>query len=85
MEIEKLNGHIFELWNLKMEDLFVDEDQWIAVDPGTKPTTMFDKDSKKLDQKEKSTIRLCVIDRVLLNVLGKATSKALWDKLGSLY
>ena len=38
MEIEKFNGQSFELWKLKMEDLLVDRDQWIAVDPGTAPT-----------------------------------------------
>eukprot|EP00253_Pinus_taeda_P003222 PITA_03222 len=34
IEIEKFNGKIFELWKLKMEDLLVDKDQWITVDPG---------------------------------------------------
>ena len=38
MEIEKFNGKIFELWKLKMEDLLVDRDQWIVVDPGIAPT-----------------------------------------------
>jgi hypothetical protein len=38
MEIEKFNGKGFELWKLKMEDLLVDRDQWIAVDSGTAPT-----------------------------------------------
>jgi hypothetical protein len=37
MEIEKFNGNFFYLWKLKMEDLLVDKDQWIAVDPGTSP------------------------------------------------
>ena len=37
IEIEKFNGQIFELWKLKMEDLLVDKDQWIVVDPYTKP------------------------------------------------
>eukprot|EP00253_Pinus_taeda_P017580 PITA_17580 len=49
IEIEKFNGQSFELWKLKMEDLLVDKDQWIAVD------------------------------------LGEATTKVLWDKLGTLY
>ena len=40
---------------------------------------------KKLDQKVKSTIRLCVSDLVLLNLSGEATVKDLWDKLGTLY
>ena len=44
IEIEKFNGQSFELWKLKMEDLLVDKHQWIAVDPGTKPTTMSDED-----------------------------------------
>eukprot|EP00253_Pinus_taeda_P010281 PITA_10281 len=49
IEIEKFSGQSFELWKLKMEDLLVDKDQSIAVDPG------------------------------------QATTKALWDKLGTLY
>ena len=42
IEIEKFKS--FELWNLKMEDLLVDKDQWIALDLGTKPTEMSDED-----------------------------------------
>jgi hypothetical protein len=60
MEIEKFNGKIFELWKLKMEDLLVDRDQWIAVDPGTTPTGTSADDWKKTDRKAKSTIRLCL-------------------------
>jgi hypothetical protein len=37
-EIEKFNGKNFELWNLNMEDLRVDKEQWIIVEPGTHPT-----------------------------------------------
>ena len=55
------------------------------VDLGTKPTAMSDEDWKKLDQKAKSTIRLCVSDSVLLNVSGEATMKNLWENLGTLY
>ena len=44
IEIEKFNGQSFELWKIKMEDLLVDKYHWIAVDPGTKPTTMSDED-----------------------------------------
>ena len=63
----------------------MDKDQWITVDPGTKPTGVTNEEWKKLDRKAKSTIRLCVSDSVLLNVSGEATVKALWDKLGTLY
>ena len=85
IEIEKFNGQSFELWKLKMEDLLVDKDQWIAIDPGTKPTGVSDEEWKNLDRKAKSTIRFCVSNSVLLNVSGEATAKALWDKLGTLY
>jgi hypothetical protein len=37
IEIEKFNGKKIELWKLKMEDLLVDKEQGIVVDPGTKP------------------------------------------------
>ena len=84
IEIEKFNGQSFELWKLKMEDLLVDKDQWIVVDPGTKPTEMLDEDWKKLDRKAKSTIRLCVSDLVFLNVSGEDMVKNLWEKLGTL-
>ena len=68
MEIEKFNGKSFELWKLKMEDLLVDTDQWIAIDPGNAPIGTSTDDWKKLDRKEKSMIRLCLSDSVLLNV-----------------
>jgi len=44
-----------------------------------------DEEWKKLDRKAKSTIRLCVLDSILLNVSGEAMVKDLWDKLGTLY
>jgi hypothetical protein len=85
MEIEKFNGKIFELWNLKMEYLLVDRDQWIMVDLAIEPTRTSSDDWKKLDQKENSTIRPCLSDSVLLNVSEEATTKYLWNKLGKLY
>jgi hypothetical protein len=85
IEIEKFNGKSFELWKLKMEDLLVEKDQWIMVDPGTAPTRTSTDDWKKLDRKVKSTIQLCLSDSVLLNVSREATTKDLWDKLGNLY
>jgi hypothetical protein len=38
-----------------------------------------------MDQKAKRKIRLCLSDLVLLDVLGEATTKELWNKLGNLY
>jgi len=56
IEIAKFNGQSFELWKLKMEDLFVDKDHQIMVDPSTKPTRVFDDEWKKLDLKSNNTI-----------------------------
>jgi len=85
IEIDKFNGQGFELWKLNMEDLLVDKDQWIAIDLGIKPIAMSDEDWVKLDWKEKSTIWLCIFYSLLLIVLGEAMTKALWDKLWTLY
>ena len=40
IEIEKFNGHNFQLWNHKMEDVLVDLEQWVVVDLGTTLTCM---------------------------------------------
>jgi len=85
IEIEKFNGQNFELWKLKMEDLLVDREQWIAVDSGTKPTATSQEDWDKLERRARSTIRLCLSDSVLLNVSGEDSVVKLWEKLGSLY
>jgi hypothetical protein len=85
MEIEKFNGKRLELWKLKMEDLLVDRDQWIMVDPGTAPTGNSTDDWKNLDWKGKRTIRPCLSDSILMNVSEEATTKDLWENLGKLY
>jgi hypothetical protein len=68
-----------------VEDLLVDRDQWIVIDPSTAPTGTSADDWKNLDRKTKSTNRLCLSDSILLNVSEEATTKDLWDKLGKLY
>jgi hypothetical protein len=40
---------------------------------------------EKIERRERSTIRLCIADSVLLNVSGEDSAKKLWDKLGSFY
>ena len=56
IEIEKFNSHNFELWKLKMEDLLVDREQWIVVDPGTKRIGTSQDDWDKLERRVRSTI-----------------------------
>jgi hypothetical protein len=85
IEIEKFNGKIFELWKLNMEDMLVEKDQWIVVDPGIAPTRTLIKDWENLDRKVKSRIQFCLSDSLLLNVSGESTTKNLWNKLWDLY
>jgi hypothetical protein len=44
LEMEKFDGQNFEMWKLKMEDLLVDKEQWVAMDLGTKPIAMLKED-----------------------------------------
>jgi hypothetical protein len=46
---------------------------------------MLTEEWEKLERRAKSMIRLCLVDSILLNVLGEDSVKKLWDKLGSLY
>ena len=85
VEIKKFNGQNFELWNLKMEDLLVDKEQWVIVGLGTKPTGVLTEDWENLDRKARSTILLCLSDSVVLNVSGEDFAKNIWEKLGNLY
>ena len=85
VEIKKFNGQNFELWKLKMEDILVDKEQWVAIDLCTKPTAMSKEDWETLERKARSMIHLCLSDLVLLNVYRKDTAKDLWGKLGNLY
>ena len=44
IEIEKFNGNNFELWKLKIEDIFVDWELWLSMHSVTKPTRMLEYD-----------------------------------------
>ena len=68
-----------------MEDLLVDKEQWVAMEVGTKSTTMSKKEWVKLYRKVRSMILLCLLDLVLLNVSGEDSVKKPWEKLGNLY
>jgi hypothetical protein len=68
-----------------MEAPLENKDQWTILDPSIEPTRMSVKYLEKMDQKEKSTIRLCLSYSILLNVSREAITKELWDKLGDFY
>jgi hypothetical protein len=85
IEIEKFNSHNFEIWKLKIENLLVDQEQWAEVYPDTISIGMPREDWEKIDRRERSMIRLCLANLVLLNVSSEDSAKKLWDELGSLY
>jgi hypothetical protein len=68
-----------------MEDLLVDREQWTKVYPSTQPTSMSMEEWEKLERKERSMNRICLVDSVLLNISGEYSTNKIWDKLGSLY
>ena len=86
-EIEKFNGkNNFELWKLKMWDLLVQQGLQRALDgKRKKPLTITDDEWEHLDAKSLSTIRLCLVDDVLFNIIGETSAASLWNKLESLY
>jgi hypothetical protein len=56
IEIEKFNGQNFDLWKLKIEDLLVDQEQWVAIYLGTIPTVMPREEWEKIERRARSTI-----------------------------
>jgi hypothetical protein len=85
IEIERFNDQNLELWNLKMEDILVDREQWTTLCQGTQPTGMLMDEWEKLERRERSMIWICLAYSVLLNVLGEDSAKKLCGKMGSLY
>jgi hypothetical protein len=86
-EVEKFSGkRNFELWKLKMRDLLVQQGlQKALAGKSKKPTGMTEWEWEDLDAKSLSTIRLCLTDEVLFNIVGEDTTPSLWSKLESLY
>jgi hypothetical protein len=83
--VEKFSGkNNFELWKLKMRDLLVQQGlQKALVGRTKKPTSMTNEEWEELDAKSLSTIRLCLEDEVLFNIVGEDTTVGLWSKLES--
>ncbi len=86
-EVEKFTGKSnFALWKLKVKDLLVQQGLHKALDGETKkPATMTTSDWEDLDARALSTIRLCLADEVLFNIVEETTASGLWVKLENLY
>jgi hypothetical protein len=69
-----------------MRDLLVQQGlQKALVGKSKKPTTMKEWEWEDHYAKALSTIRLCLVDEVLFNIVGEDTTSGLWSKLESLY
>ena len=70
-EIEKFNGkNNFEIWKVKMYDLLVQQGVAKALLGKSKqPYTMTDDEWSDLDERALSSIRLCLADDVLFNIV----------------
>ena len=68
-----------------MEDILVDQEQWITVDLGTAPSNLLKGDWGKIDWQARSMILLSLADLIFLNVSDEDIANTLWVKLGNLY
>ncbi|KAL5857444.1 hypothetical protein ACOSQ3_004902 [Xanthoceras sorbifolium] len=84
-EVVKFDRKInFTLWQIRMRAVLVQ----IGVQKALKcdkPVDMEYTDWEDIDEKARFAIHLSLSDEVLREVISKKTTKALWDKLKSLY
>jgi hypothetical protein len=69
-----------------MKDLLVQQGLQKALEGRTKkPTSMTNEEWEDLDARDINTIRLCLADDVLFNIVGEETTTGLWTRLEGLY
>ncbi|KAL5810012.1 hypothetical protein ACOSQ4_026580 [Xanthoceras sorbifolium] len=84
-EVVKFDRKInFTLWQVRMRAVLVQSGVQKAL-KGVKPADMKDADWEDIDEKARSAIQLSLSDEVLREVISEKTTKALWEKLESLY
>ena len=76
----------FGLWQRRVKDLLVQQGLVKALyGKARKPETMTDDEWEELDMKAVSTIRLCLADELMYDVLNDVSTAAIWLKLESQY
>ncbi|KAL5839337.1 hypothetical protein ACOSQ4_011945 [Xanthoceras sorbifolium] len=84
-EVVKFDRKInFTLWQVRMCAVLVQSGVQKAL-KGVKPADMKDADWEDIDKKARFAIQLSLFDEVLREVISEKTTKALWEKLESLY
>ena len=86
-EVEKFTGHNnFSIWKLKVRDFLVQQGLHKALDRVKKKiVSMTDSNWEDLEARALSTIRLCLANEVLFNIVEETSTTSLWGKLETLY
>jgi len=86
-EVEKLNGkNSFVLWNLKMQDMLMQQGlQKVFVGNTKKPASMIGEEWEDLYTRAPNSIRLCLAEEVLFNIVEEETKLGLWNILDIFY
>ena len=83
-DVEKFDRKInFSLWQVRMRAILVQNGVQKALD--VRPDGMTDTRWEDIDEKARSAIQLSLANEVLREVISEKTTKALWEKLESLY
>ncbi|WVZ01479.1 hypothetical protein V8G54_027548 [Vigna mungo] len=86
-DVEKFNGaNDFGLWKIKMEAILIQQGCDEALKGESRMSgTMTQEEKKKMGDKARSAIILCLGDKVLREVAKEKTAAEIWAKLESLY
>jgi len=86
-EVDKFNeNNKFELWKINMWDLLLQQGlQKVLVRKTKKLVSMIDGEWEDLDAITLNTVRLCLEDEVMFNIVGEETTIGLWNRLENLY
>ncbi|WVZ02051.1 hypothetical protein V8G54_022857 [Vigna mungo] len=86
-DVEKFNGaNDFGLWKIKMEAILIQQGCVEALKGESKMSdTITQEEKKKMGDKARSAIILCLGDKVLREVAKEKTAAEIWVKLESLY
>ena len=83
-DVEKFDRKInFSLWQVRMRVILVKNEVQKAL--GVRANGMTDTRWEEIDEKARSVIQLSLANEVLREVISEKTTKALWEKLESLY
>ena len=84
--VEQFNGKgSFTLWQRRVKDILVQQGLAKALKGKEKPEGMKADEWEDLESRCVSTIRLCVADNIINNVMDEDSAAGLWEKLEKLY